>query len=295
MLYSYGIDKEHPYNDFRLFALPQFRTLSSLCILASKTWADSLTVFQSKLLISKQAQSYEAVYFQAQTAIDQFHLSTMRTFVRMLDFIRHMAQGNGIVSSLMSNWYFHTLSKISESSFWSSPRAYGERNSCSCVTNSMCTSPAAVNETLIPGFLIGCYVLDALLQSTLECLYNITCIEKIQSLYTTQNIVIRPLNNSLSSPNETVKNLIDTLLIDRFETNISYQNYYIACSPLSCTYSTYDRVNPIEIITVIIGLYGGLTVALKLLTPVLVKIGLHINTYRQRRITPVTAPDPTSQ
>ncbi|CAF1297121.1 unnamed protein product, partial [Rotaria sp. Silwood1] len=226
MLYSYGIDEEHPYDDFQLFALPQFRTLSSLCNLANQTLTDSLTSFASEVLINKQVQSREAIESQAETIITQFRLSTCRTFVRMLDFIREMAQGNGIVSTIQSNWYFHSINRIQFSSVWATPRSYGDENNCSCGTNSMCTSLALINGSLIPGFRIGCYVLDSLLQSTLECLYNVSCIDQIKYLYNVTNIVIRSLNQSFSFPNETVQSLVDNLLIDKLESNVSYEQYY---------------------------------------------------------------------
>ncbi|CAF3615594.1 unnamed protein product, partial [Rotaria sp. Silwood1] len=35
--------------------------------------------------------------------VAQFRSSTPRTFVRIIDFIRQMAQGNGLVSSVYSN------------------------------------------------------------------------------------------------------------------------------------------------------------------------------------------------
>ncbi|CAF4015884.1 unnamed protein product [Rotaria sp. Silwood1] len=288
MLYLYGIDEEHPYDDFQLFALPQFRTLSSLCNLANQTLTDSLTSFASEVLINKQVQSREAIESQAETIITQFRLSTCRTFVRMLDFIREMAQGNGIVSTIQSNWYFHSINRIQFSSVWATPRSYGDENNCSCGTNSMCTSLALINGSLIPGFRIGCYVLDSLLQSTLECLYNVSCIDQIKYLYNVTNIVIRSLNQSFSFPNETVQSLVDNLLIDKLESNVSYEQYYAVCSPLSCTYSINKRVNPIYIITVIIGLYGGLTVALKLVTSLLMEIQYYFMIIiRRRRIEPV--------
>jgi hypothetical protein len=42
--------------------------------------------------------------------------------------------------------------------------------------------------------------------------------------------------------------------------------------PLSCTYTITEQPNLIYIITTIIGLFGGLNVALKVIVPALVKI-----------------------
>jgi hypothetical protein len=250
MLYSYGIDEKHPYDDFQLFALPQFRTLSSLCILANQTWTNSLNLFASQTLITDQVKFEETIQSEAQIAVDQFRLSTSGTFVRMLDFIRYMAQGNGIVSAIQSNYYFHSLNKTEGSSLWATPRSYGDENNCSCVTNSMCTSSAAINGTFISGFRIGCYVLDALLQSTLECLYNVTCIDTIKSLYQAENIDIRPFDPDLSSPNETVQSLVNILFIDQWNTNISYDQYYYRgqlISPLSYFFLFFPRWGPIDL------------------------------------------------
>ena len=122
---------------------------------------------------------------------------------------------------------------------------------------------------------------------TLECLYNITCIDQIQTLYHSENLLIHPLNDTLSFPNQTIQILVDILLIDRWETNVSYENYFTTCSSLSCTYAIEERVSPIYIITAIIGLYGGLTVALKLAAPILVKIGQYFIIHRQNRVQPV--------
>lgn len=272
ILYSYGIDDEHSYDDFRLFALPQFRTLSSLCNVAKQTVIDNLIRFSSEILVSKEIQSYDIIHSQSETIITQFRITICEKFVWMFDFIRDMIQGNGILSSIQSNWYFQTLRKENLALLWTKSRSYGNEKNCSCGISSMCNSPAMIENTTIPGFRIGCYIIDSLLQSTLECLYNITCINLLKSFYSVQNVIISPLDKNHSSPNETVQNLVDRLLIDRWETNISYENYYHACSPRSCQYLIEERAGSLFIITTIIGFYGGLTVALKIVAPLLVNI-----------------------
>ncbi|UJR24291.1 hypothetical protein I4U23_027258 [Adineta vaga] len=284
VLYSYGIDDEHSYDDYRLFALPQFRTLSSLCDLSKTTVMNNLNRFSSKILISKQIQSYEIIQSQIENAVTRFRSALCRTFVLTLNFIREMFQGNGIVSSIYSNWYFQTLRKESLAFLWTKPRSYGNENNCSCETNSMCSSPAMIENLSIPGFRIGCYVIDSLLQSTLECLYNISCINLMKSFYSVQDVTVIPLNTNLSSTNETVQSLVDRLLIDEWKFNISYENYYRTCSPRSCRYSIEERADPLYIIITIIGFYGGLTVALKIVAPLLMNIGRHFFRRFQNRI-----------
>ncbi|CAF1043810.1 unnamed protein product [Adineta ricciae] len=272
VLYSYGIDDEHSYDDYRLFALPQFRTLSLLCNVSKTTVTNNLIQFHSKILINKQIQSYDVIQSQSENAIRRFRSSLCKTFVWTFNFIREMNQGNGIVSSIFSNWYFQTLKKEDEAYLWTKPRSYGNQNNCSCGINSMCSSSAKIENSSISGLRIGCSIIDSFLQSTLECFYNISCINLLKSFYFVQDVFISPLNTNLSSSNETVQDLIDRLLIDEWKYNISYENYYRTCSPRLCRYTIEERVDTLYIITRIIGFYGGLTIALKIITPLLMNI-----------------------
>ena len=271
------------YDDFRLFAVPQFRLLASLCSLANSTLTDELNIFNAKTFVSIQAQSQYTIEAQINASISRFRLSAPRTFVRTLDFIRQMTQGNLIVSSIMSNWDFRPLRNVDRAVLWAEPRSYGNET-CSCGMSAMCNSPARFDGWIVPGFRVGCYPLEALLQSTLECLYDITCINRIGTMYTTQSPMIPPLNPNVSSPNATVQSLVDALFVDQWDSEVNYDNFYSECAPTSCTYLRTERANPVYTITIIAGLYGGLTVVVKLIAPFFAKIGQEIINYRRRRI-----------
>ncbi|UJR38740.1 hypothetical protein I4U23_031405 [Adineta vaga] len=290
VLYSYGIDDEHTYDDYRLFALPQFRTLSSLCDTVKTIVTNNLIRFSSKTLINKQIQSYEIVQSQTENAILRFRSSICKIFVLTLNFIREVSQGNGILSSIYSNWYFQTLRKEDLAFLWTKPRSYGNNNNCSCATDSTCSSPAKIANSSIPGFRIGCYVIDSLLQSTLECLYDISCINLLKYFYSVQDVIVSPLNTSLSSSNETVQNLVDRLLINEWKFNISYENYYHTCSPHSCRYLIQERSDVLYIIVTIIGFYGGLPVALKIIAPLIMNIGQYFLRRFPNRTVPEHSP-----
>jgi hypothetical protein len=103
-------------------------------------------------------------------------------------------------------------------------------------------------------------------------------------MYNQSNITFNPLDNSLSSPNMTVQSLVDTLLVTRWETNVIYDQYYTTCAPLSCTYTFAGQISVIYTVTIIIDLYGGLSVMFKLIAPILAKIVYYIISYRQRRV-----------
>jgi hypothetical protein len=126
----------------------------------------------------------------------------------------------------------------------------------------------------VPGFYTGCYIIEAVLQSTLECFYNQTCITEIQSYFHISPVNITALDPSLSmkySYNSTIQQLLDDLMVEEWNTPTTYENYYNQCQPIQCTY-TYERKNSaIYILTVLIGLMGGLMKVLKLIVPILVK------------------------
>ncbi|CAF4086492.1 unnamed protein product, partial [Adineta steineri] len=220
LLYSSTAGIDYAYNDYRLFAASHFELLSSLYTLVNETIAEAINEFSRNIMINARVQSRENIESQANTALNRFCLSTPRTFVLILDFIRYMNQGNGIVSSILSNWHFISSDTISPwDSLWALSHSYGNDN-CSCGTSSMCISEALFNGLVIPGLHVGCYPFESLLQSTLECLYNISCIDQLKSMYNYSNITFNPLNNSLSSANTTVQSLIETLFVERWETDV---------------------------------------------------------------------------
>ncbi|CAF0907193.1 unnamed protein product [Rotaria sordida] len=277
----------YSYFDYRLFILPQFRWLNSLCTLANSTFNDALIVFYSNTLVTGRVQSRTTIQIQIDTALTHFYLSTSRAFLRALDFIQQVSQGNGIISEIESNWYFTSrIEPIQYASLWTEPRSYYDHNSsCSCSINHMCTSVAMIDEWIIPGFRVGCYPLQSLLQSTLECLYNQTCLNQLKSIYFNSDLTFQSLDPTLSSPNVTVQTLINKLLVDRLEHCIDYNQYYSSCAPISCTYSYNQRVDSIYLVTSIIGLFGGLTIALKLFVPMIVKTIRHFKNYHHRNRT----------
>ena len=288
LIYLRRAGLDYSYDDFRVFIVSQFQSVVSLCTLANETLTNTMTLFIANTLVNDQVQSRETIERQANSSLVQFRSSVSRAFVRTLDYVRHMSQGNGIVSSILSNWHFVSLNTSSSwMSLWSEPRSYGSNN-CSCGKSATCTSPAIIDDWIVPGFLVGCYPYEALLQSTLECLYNTTCINKLKTLYNSSNVTFRPLDPTLSTPNETVQSLVNTLMVVEWQTSVMYERYYTACEPLSCTYSINQQANPLYVISTIIGLYGGLSVVFKLIVPVTVRFIRPLMLYRRQQVQPAT-------
>ncbi|CAF4121162.1 unnamed protein product, partial [Adineta steineri] len=135
----------------------------------------------------------------------------------------------------------------------------------------------------VDGFFGGCFPMDAVLASTLDCLYNVQCLEILFNYFPALNqskVKLIDLPLSSSRRNISVNDLVSNLFIEQWSTKISYTNYFNQCAPLVRTYST----NLSSILPLLISLYGGLTVILRLIAPLLVKIMWKIR-YRSIKIT----------
>ncbi|CAF1074538.1 unnamed protein product [Rotaria sp. Silwood1] len=195
-----------------------------------------------------------------------------------------------MISSILSNWYLDEctaeylsyLPKLNLSS-----RSYAN-GTCTCDHSLNCLSPLIIDEWVVPGLQIGCDPMESLLQSTLECLYDVTCINQIMPNNTTPNITFHALKSTLSSFHDNVQSLVNILMVDQLKTNVTYENYYKSCAPAYCTYSLNTRFDKVFVFTNIMGLSGGLTVTLKLIIPFAVKFWQHIQVHRRRVVQPMT-------
>ncbi|CAF3506069.1 unnamed protein product [Rotaria sp. Silwood2] len=161
------------------------------------------------------------------------------------------------------------------------PQVY---SNCRCDISLSCIEQSATYDTvdtttklfLIPGIYSGCFVMESLLQSTLECFYNQTCIEPLSSYFLSNtSLVITTLDSSLPSrflENSTIQELVDKLMVEQWNLSMTFESYYSACQPIRCTYSYIKKHDVIYMITTMFGLVGGLMTILKLVVPRFVKI-----------------------
>ena len=180
---------------------------------------------------------------------------------------------------------------------------------CYCDISSPCTRPQGfycqssdchqINSTpnqTIPGLLLGCYTYESFSLSTLECLYDQTCIEMLidwrlfdymHNYLPTNFTNITALSLDVSSwfsPLDTMDNILIGMFVKYLITSSNYTAFYDQCQPTVCTYTMTERYQLIYIVTSVIGLAGGLTVILRILIPPTVKIARSARQYyRQRR------------
>jgi hypothetical protein len=274
---SYIVDQVY-LDDFRTTATYTFQALSVFCDLINRTISDSLIRFYSSQYVSASVIPLELFHVQVQSLIDQFILSTTNAFLLSLSMIRGTIQGNALLSGLQSNYAFFVSDD--NKTLLSSVEDYSD---CKCDASPTCVEPSAFYDSdngnalfIVPGVYIGCYIIESLLQSTLECFYNQSCIREVRS-YLKRNffLPIIALNSSLPTQyfiNSTIEELVDNLMVEQWNSSLMYDSYYNACQPAQCTYTHQIKNDIIYIVTTLVGLVGGLITVLKLVVPRLVEL-----------------------
>jgi hypothetical protein len=62
----------------------------------------------------------------------------------------------------------------------------------------------------------------------------------------------------------TVETIVEQMFIETCSSTVSYNQFFEKCNPISCSVSLVKRNGLFIVITILLGLYGGLTVALKI-------------------------------
>jgi hypothetical protein len=245
--------------DFYYSASGQFQLLSSLCELSKETVNSSILQLNANDFINTQLLSPSLFNDRIQTTINEFQLTMPNLFVNTLSLIRETTGANMLMSVLSTSWIFSIPSNITNA--WAAHTEPLNYQGCSCALSSKCVSPSR-------RMLTGCYALEAILQTTLECLYDQQCIDSTNIF---KAINISSLTSSRFSLNTTVESIVNQLMVEEFLNDTSYESYFNQCAPLTCTYSYVNNNNIIEGLTILIGLYGGLLIICHLLSIFIVK------------------------
>ena len=137
----------------------------------------------------------------------------------------------------------------------------------------------------------GCLPMESIRQSTLECLYDESCVD-VLSL---QPNISRPKalkrSSSKFSPNSTIGSMFDeSLFIESWNTTSSFEDYFLLCAPRSLTYTYEGRYHIAAIFTISISAFGGLVVLWDLVTPIIVKI-FYLIKWKKRQKQPRILPN----
>ncbi|CAF1273160.1 unnamed protein product [Didymodactylos carnosus] len=148
-----------------------------------------------------------------------------------------------------------------------------------------------VLEFAIPGFLVGCYNIEAMFASTFECYYSQSCLNTISNLlYSISLSPFTAMNYSTGTSRynvtTSIKDIVQQLMVEQWNNKTSFDAYFKRCKPESCVYTYSKRVNLIYVLTTTIGLIGGLTTVLRIFVPFIIK-----SIRRKKRIVTVSDSD----
>ena len=260
------------FNEYSRNAGSQFHFLKNLCTEANETIMNSLEQFSNQTLITTQVIPKETFESQATAFIEEWKKLTSNTFNRTLQLIRATQYGNHLTAA-DTNAFFDVNEMMSNRFTLNSSIYYDD---CNCMVSPWCHSHMHVyyvgrgnfyDYFDIPGFFVGCYRLEALRKSTLECFYNQTCMYSIDDAIQIENIRFNftALNVTDNLANETIDSVVRNLFVDKWSENISFDNYFMVCAPQSCTYEYTRGRNLVFLITAVIGIFGSLPTLLKII------------------------------
>lgn len=150
----------------------------------------------------------------------------------------------------------------------------------------MTPQPPPVFE--VTGMRVGCTPYRALVKSTLECFFDAACLNATAQWISTlpDTDWPRPLNHSKLlrySFNTPTTDIFDQSMVEQLDIAKHFSAYYAACAPVECTYALPQRNAFIYVITMIIGLFGGLAVGIRTLSPIMIKFGRYIHLWFIKR------------
>ena len=278
------------YSDFRLYAPLMLQGIRSLCSLVNDTIQTNLNEFLQRYHVSHSPISPDVFPSQWEASINLFISTTTENLLASLRLLRNTIQANAFLSASFSNYVLgHKLN----SQVIAFVRHYIE---CDCQSMGPCISEVALYKRddftmwwKVPGFRIGCFIIEALFQSTLECFFDDECLANFHfwlGADTTMNTsVLNRIHLVTFSAETTIGVMLEYLMVDQWQVSATYEDYFTQCQLHECTYTFAGRNDITYIITTIIGLVGGLVTALKFIIP-------HLVTFIWTKIKRTTQPNP---
>ncbi|CAF0826349.1 unnamed protein product [Adineta steineri] len=283
--------------DFRLMAMSQFQILALLCQTTAWTISSALNQFLTQQMVTSQALSREVFEAEVEALVEQMQTTTIANMKYIDQLVSLVILNNGIMTALNTNRYL--VQNPATSTYYTQHGRYlvgnysisntASDSYCDCQLYSDCTfqagyynysiRPGAQQNSeyipsppplfIVPGMMVGCLPHDSMLQSTLECFYNRSCLDLIGI---SQAII--PLNATVSSRfqvNTTVNTMFEQLFVETWQNSSNFTSYYNACHPKACSYTYTQRGNFLYAMTMLLSLIGGLTTILGIVVPLLVQ------------------------
>jgi hypothetical protein len=286
-----------------------FRMLSSMCTLSKETVENATNVFLSSAFISVATLGRKSFENRVDSSVNTVIQQTPMTFRRTLQFMREIFRANQLEDIFMSSWKPALTTSLDNYVEARIPLSFNNET-CTCATSmlSSCWRPLVflmdnstnnISPTItLPGLIGGCLPVDGLRMTTLECFFDSACLDTLQNVLN-DTMIPSPLNISVSTrfshTTTTLGSMIDELFIEQWFNTSNYSSYYQTCSPHACYYKLVERNSLIYVITILLGLYGGLTIIIRMIVSESLRLFSHMrfpqfgNQRRTMRVAPSTS------
>lgn len=290
--------------DFTYIGPAFAKLVIKLCAFSEEIVLAAMTVFNKTKYASATLTPEANLLATANISLSIFQNQIPSSLRQILQLFRDNTNGNQLVTASFTNTrcsrnsqdnvtfsYADTFSFYSKCSF--DPTCNCGMSSTSCAMsylryfeifgNPFKSFPIVLNQT-IDGLFLACNPLENFLYSTLECLYNTICVMLISIAFQYGEFTLggsfQPPNItaiqytplSIFKPNTTIIDIINALMIERWISEISFDRYFAQCHPTLCVYRFTQRFDFVNTIVTVIGLAGGWSVVLRILTPLLMAV-----------------------
>jgi hypothetical protein len=254
------------------------------------TVSNAYRIFNQSSLIGNRILPDAELMARANQTLDQFKLNTVAEFKRNLALI--LSQTTTMYTTGYTNvfWRFSLRHTSTENllDFRSLP---AQKGNCSCALSDVCKEQVVVYNYIygnysnpfsvlfnIPNMFASCHHIQSLFQSSLECFFNQTCLDAVQNRIDLvalspprlKKVFALQTNSTKFSPNMPVEEIVNKMMIETWSEKVQYSQYYEECAPKICSYFVTSRNDALYVFTTMIGLFGGLSVALRIIVPLIV-------------------------
>ncbi|CAF1141438.1 unnamed protein product [Adineta ricciae] len=296
-----NITSMHYILDFRATASLQFQVLRELCSLSQLTINNMISNFFDEEFICNYLLSEDIFNEQIQAVVDNLQAEIKTDFLFSFSFVRSLIYGNQMWSAIQTNFILLTYTfdgvnwRVGVGTIIYPPQS-SYPNGCICDSTSLCPAPTgyyddALLDTdfgfveqlnssfLFQNWFVNCWPLESLLSSSLEqnfltnqSVLNIIAMHLDKTSSFLNLTLLASLNESMNiNQNNTLRDISQsTMFLKKLSTNITYSQYFTQCQPKSCLYTLDRRVTFLYMFTTLCGLFGGLSVVLRLIIPYVV-------------------------
>ena len=135
---------------------------------------------------------------------------------------------------------------------------------CSCLNFNGCP------QSSTSGIVSDCLMMNGVLQSSLQCYYNETCLTQLHPSMPSMGRLSAD-NDHQSTMNSTVEDLLDRFLLDQLSIEVDFGRFYRECQPKYCSYSYRRRFDFLYTLTIMVGIFSGLNLVVRFLSPFIAK------------------------